>query len=264
MFNFHQDKFTYFQYQKLNAEKYVLPFIQSSVHTFQDKQVLEIGCAEGGVLKAFLDAGCQGVGVELVSQRYELAKEFLKEDIEKKKVTLVQSNIYDTNFTETYKNHFDIIILKDVIEHIFDQEKLFLEMKAYLKPNGIIYFGFPPWQMPFGGHQQICRNKYLSKAPYIHLLPAFLYKQLLQIFQEPPAIIQELLELKETGISIEKFEQITRKTGYKIQQVKHYLINPIYEYKFNLKPREQSHFISQIPVLRNFLTTCVYYTIEKE
>lgn len=70
-----------------------------------------------------------------------------------------------------------------------------------------------------------------------------------------------LIEIKETGISIERFERITRRTGYRIANVKHYLINPIYEFKFNLKPREQNPIISRIPYLRDFLTTCVYYLI---
>jgi 2-polyprenyl-3-methyl-5-hydroxy-6-metoxy-1,4-benzoquinol methylase len=62
-------------------------------------------------------------------------------------------------------------LLKDVIEHIHDQPKLIAWMKSYLAPNGTIFFGFPPWQMPFGGHQQLCRNKVLAKLPYYHLLP---------------------------------------------------------------------------------------------
>ena len=70
-----------------------------------------------------------------------------------------------------------------------------------------------------------------------------------------------LLEIKETGISIEKFEKFAHQTNYTILHNIHYLINPIYEYKFNLKPKIQFDFIKAIPWVRNFFTTCVYYLI---
>jgi len=131
-------------------------------------------------------------------------------------------------------------------------------MKGFLNPGGVIFFGFPPWQMPFGGHQQINKGKLLSKIPYYHLLPAFIYKAILKLGKEDVA---EMMEIKETGISIERFEKIAKTTGYTILNKTHYLFNPIYEYKFGLKPRVQSKLISSIPWVRNFFTTCVYYLI---
>jgi hypothetical protein len=71
----------------------------------------------------------------------------------------------------------------------------------------------------------------------------------------------ELLEIKETGISIERFEKITKNAGYKIVDKIHYLINPIYIYKFGLRPRKQAKLISAIPYVRDYFTTCVYYLI---
>lgn len=129
---------------------------------------------------------------------------------------------------------------------------------AIFKTRRCNIFWIPPWQMPFGGHQQLCTNAFLSKLPYYHLLPTFLYKWLLSIAKQPVA---DLLEIKETGISIEKFEKFAHQTNYTILHNIHYLINPIYEYKFNLKPKIQFDFIKAIPWVRNFFTTCVYYLI---
>jgi hypothetical protein len=72
------------------------------------------------------------------------------------------------------------------------------------------------------------------------------------------------VEIKETGISIERFEKILRKTGYKILQQKHWRINPVYEYKFGWKPSVQFALIKAIPFVRNFLTTAVYYIVTPE
>ena len=152
----------------------------------------------------------------------------------------------------------DIIILKDVIEHIHDQEKLLKELHQFLNPKGVIYFGFPPWQMPFGGHQQMCKSKFLSRFPYVHLLPFGVYEWLLKKFDENS---DGLVEIKETGISIERFERIVKRTNYKTIHNIHYFINPIYTYKFGLKPLKQFFLFRYIPYVRNYITTCVYYLI---
>jgi hypothetical protein len=83
------------------------------------------------------------------------------------------------------------------------------------------------------------------------------------LFGEYPTTIKELLEIKSTGISIEKFERLAINSGYAIVAFTHYLINPIYQYKFGWKPKVQLRWVSKIPVLRNFFTTCVYYLIRK-
>lgn len=65
--------------------------------------------------------------------------------------------------------------------------------------------------MPHGGHQQICESKFLSMLPYYHLLPSFLYKLVLRSFGEAPSTIECLMEVKSTGISIERFEKACQK-----------------------------------------------------
>lgn len=258
MFEFHKDRALYFRHQTTNAERYVIPFIEATKPLRPGMRVLEVGSGEGGVLKAFIDRDCVGVGVELEEWKIKLATEMMAAELATGRVTLLCKNIYEADVDRDFGGRFDLIVLKDVIEHIHDQEKCLALLKTFLTPDGAIYFGFPPWQMPFGGHQQICHSKFLSKLPYFHLLPMPLYVGLLKAFGERPA---GLIEIKETGISIERFERIVRRTNYHVDSVRHYLINPIYEFKFKLKPREQYGFISRLPYLRDFVTTCSYYLI---
>lgn len=257
----HKDHHVRFMQQVENAAGYVLPFIRQTKSIQSGTRVLEIGCGEGGVLLPFVQAGCHCVGVDLSQARIDLASELLREQVAAGTVRLMCRNVYEDAFLQEFCGYFDLIILKDVIEHVPEQEKFIPYLKNLLKPDGQVYFGFPPWYMPFGGHQQVCRNKVASVLPYYHLLPAGLYKWLLQQFGESPEAVTELMEIKETGISIERFERIIRQSGLAILQSRHYLINPIYRYKFGLQPRKQLAFITAIPVIRNFLTTCVYYTI---
>jgi len=259
MFEFHADRRRYFDIQKLNTEKYVIPFIEKEMTIKPGFRVLEIGCGEAGVLLPFLVRGCVAVGVELDTPRLVMANEMLKEFVDTGKVKFVGKDIYKVDADSELGGTFDLIILKDVIEHIHDQKKLIAEMKRFLNPGGAIFFGFPPWQMPFGGHQQMTKNKWLSKLPYYHLLPRPIYKWLLKKYDEP---VDALLEIRDTGISIEKFERIVKQTGYKIATFTHYLLNPIYEYKFGWKAKEQLGLIKSIPYIRNYFTTCVYYLIK--
>ena len=179
MFEFHADRKRYFDIQAENAGKYLIPFIEEKTPVRSGQHVLEIGCGEGGVLKAFIQKGCIGKGVELDEPRVENALQYMSEEIAAGKLQIISRDIYKTDPEKELGGKFDIIILKDVIEHIHDQPRLIGWMKQFLNPGGIIFFGFPPWYMPFGGHQQVCRSK-VSKLPYIHLLPRFFYKAILK------------------------------------------------------------------------------------
>jgi SAM-dependent methyltransferase len=258
MFEFHGDRRRYFDIQVENTRKYVIPFIEQYKAIVHGLRVLEIGCGEAGVLKAFTDKGCVGVGVELEEGRLVNARQWMAVELSEGKVSFLSKDVYQVNVQQEFKGCFDIVILKDVIEHIHDQPKLVAWMKSFLNPGGVIFFGFPPWQMPFGGHQQVMQSRFLSRLPYFHLLPFGLYEWILKRYKEN---LPDFAEIKETRISIERFEKMVNETGYKVVNKTHYLINPIYEYKFGWKARQQWSLITKIKYIRNYVTTCVYYLI---
>jgi hypothetical protein len=78
---------------------------------------------------------------------------------------------------------------------------------------------------------------------------------------EPQKRVDAILEIKDTGISIERFERIVKKHEYKIDRRTWFLFNPNYEIKFKLKPRKQFALFAAIPFFRNFVTTACYYVI---
>lgn len=129
--------------------------------------------------------------------------------------------------------------------------------KQFLKPTGVFFIGFPPWQNPFGGHQQVVGNKFLSHLPWFHLLPRGMYERILRRGGVNP---QGLLEIKDTGISLERLNKIIKREGYTILEEILFFINPNYEVKFKLKPRKLWKLLN-IPYIRNFYTTCGYYLI---
>lgn len=253
----HNNRQQYFKEQEYTTQKYVIPFIEQIQTINPETKVLEIGCGEGGNLKPFLDRGCECYGIDLNQNQISNANNFFSEHPNSKNLTLVCENIYNIKSLP----NFDLIFMRDVIEHIPNQEKFMAFLKTFLKPNGVLFFGFPPWQMPFGGHQQVLKSKFLSKVPYIHLLPTLLYRFVLRMFGESEASIQSRLDIKNTGISIERFEKIVQLEDYNIERRQFYFINPNYEAKFSLKPRKQIGIITRIPHLPNFFTTAMYYVL---
>ncbi len=255
----HQDRKQYFDEQAYSTQKYVIPFIEECLPIASSTRVLEIGCGEGGNLKPFLDLGCEAIGVDLNEAQINRGKSFYAGHPHEARLQLIYKDIYEVEEEEL--GQFDLILMRDVIEHIHNQEKFMHFVKRFLRPEGKFFLGFPPWNMPFGGHQQICKSNLLSKAPYYHLLPSFAYRKVLEAFGETQKTVDDLLEIKETGISIERFDRILKTEAYTIDKKILYFINPNYEIKFNLKPRRQIGLVSQIPYLRNFVTTCCYYLI---
>jgi len=251
-----------FEYQYRTVQNFIIPFLAKHLSIENGIQVLDVGCGEGGLLKAFSEKDCFSIGLDLNQDRINEGKRLLEKEIMNCRVRFICKNIYDANFKEQFKSAFDLIILKDAIEHIPDQDGLINYLKILLKKKGKIFFGFPPWQMPFGGHQHICRNKLLSHLPYYHLIPIGLYKSILNFFREPADVIEALVETKILGISIERFERILEQTGFHTVARRLYLLSPTYKYKFNLNPVEQFKYVGAIPYFRNFLTTAAYYIVE--
>lgn len=261
MQNRHSDSQRYFNEQVISTQKHILPFIEKYKKVNSNLQILEIGCGEAGNLKPFLDRGCHCTGVDFSTHKIEKGKACYATHPFAERMILISEDIYKT---DDFNAKFDVIILRDVIEHIHDQDKFLGLMSNLMAPTGIAFFAFPPWQNPFGGHQQICKSKILSTLPYFHLLSIPLYKGVLKLFGESNGKIDGLLEIKETGISIERFERLVAKNNYEKLVRVLYFINPNYEIKFGLKPRKLFTVFANIPYFRNFFSTCAYYLIARK
>ncbi|MCD8177199.1 MAG: class I SAM-dependent methyltransferase [Tannerellaceae bacterium] len=252
----HTNRQQYFEELAETSQKYFIPFLEQYYGAIEGIRVLEIGCGDGCNLLPFLQKGCRVTGVDIVPIRIHQARQFFKE----KGFTpdLICSDIFNLRDL----GRFDIVMVHDVIEHISDKKGFLNHIRRFLEPAGLLYIAFPAWHMPFGGHQQICRNKLLSHFPYMHLLPRFVYKKLLETFQEQKDIIAELLDIKSCGITIEQFRELALRCHYKIVVQELYFINPHYEVKFGIKPRKLPALPGSIPWIRNFYTSSCFYLLK--
>jgi len=254
----HKNRMQYFDEQAYTTQKYVMPFINQSHQISNTDSVLEIGCGEAGNLKPFLALGCKCVGVDISENRIENGKRFYQNAKNSENLTLLVSDIYDLKNVGT----FDIIIIRDVIEHIHNQEIFIKKIADFMNEKTIVFVAFPPWQNPFGGHQQNCDSKLLSHLPYFHILPKGWYKKILTWGGEDEAKVDSLLEIKDTRISIERFKRIISE-DFDVKSFTYYIINPNYEVKFGLKPWK-SYVLKYLPYFRNYFTTCIYCTFSKK
>lgn len=220
-----------------------------------NRRVLEVGCGEGGNLLPFAEAGCEVTGIDRSKERISQANAFFEP-------LGVKARFLHIDFFEMAcadeTGKYDIVLVHDVIEHITEKDRFFGHLKQFVAAGGIVFWAFPAWQMPFGGHQQICRSRICSALPFIHLFPESVYRYILSAFKEPESCVDELIDIKRCGISIEKFEGLAKKNDYTIVDRCLWFINPHYKQKFNLRPRKLSA-LSRVRYFRNFLTTSCFY-----
>lgn len=251
----HLNRQAYFNELANTSRKYYIDYIKLFHKLDPHTKILEIGCGEGGNLLPFAEAGCKVTGIDISPNRIKQAKEFFLS-------TGYESEFHAIDFlkmTPEETKKYDIILIHDVIGHISNKAAFISHIKAFIQEDGIIFWGFPAWQMPFGGHQQICKSRIISQLPYIHLLPAFLYRAVLKAFGETPGCVDELLDIKRCKMTIEAFEKLSRENEYTIVDRRLWFINPHYEVKFHLKPRKLYAGLAHIKYLRNFLATACFY-----
>lgn len=101
------------------------------------KEVLDISCGTGYGSYILCDSGAvKVVGVDISSETIEFAQtNYQREGLEFK-----VGNILDINLP---KNYFDVVTCFETIEHVQSQEKAFMELKAVLKPMGLLIISTP-------------------------------------------------------------------------------------------------------------------------
>lgn len=90
-------------------------------------KVLDVGAAAGFILKGFENKGWTGTGIELNKTMVEYGKK-------SQGVNLIKGSIENTPL----EDKFDLIIMIQVIAHIYDLHTSVKKIKNLLKPDGIV------------------------------------------------------------------------------------------------------------------------------
>ena len=127
-----------YEWAKDSMQRYA-PYVD-----LKGKVMLDAGCGPGGKTVYFSEQGVQSIiGLDLDPERIQYAKEFAasrKTDFPQ----FIVGNLAALPFAD---DHFDVIFLNDVVEHIERPILIqaFRECKRVLKPGGRICLEFPPW-----------------------------------------------------------------------------------------------------------------------
>jgi ubiquinone/menaquinone biosynthesis C-methylase UbiE len=125
------------------------------------REVLDLGCGEGGFVLALAEKGARHVTGLDILPNFQLA-----EDESRRRgfsVTFVNAA------AETLPDaRFDVVISHDSFEHFDEPEHTLAEMIRLTRPGGLVLIKFgPPWLNPWGRHMGRTIRK---DRPWVHLI----------------------------------------------------------------------------------------------
>lgn len=113
--------------------------------SLQGLKILDVGCAYGGFSIEAAKKGAICYGVEISRPLYDFAMLNHKDEVyENGSCEFVFVNALSTDFLEKIPNeYFDLIIVNDVFEHIYDTVQLLSNLSKVANDNCAIYFVIP-------------------------------------------------------------------------------------------------------------------------
>jgi SAM-dependent methyltransferase len=138
-----------------------------------NKRVLDFGCGMGGMSIWYAtNWDCFVCGIDIDSHHIQVARA-LKEEFEVKNLIFEEKDI----LAQIPPGPYDIIFMNDVVEHIpiHILESILQRLSQMLRPEGIMYVSYPPWQGPYASHI----NRVL-KLPWCQFLPDALISNYLE------------------------------------------------------------------------------------
>ena len=183
----------YRTFQMQWARLYLLPWLGHI-----PARVLDLGCGDGGVAAELRRQGATTVGRDLFRFKWPPG------DWELADARRPQSG------------QFDLIVLRDVLEHVGAKGEVLVRAKDALATHGRIFVSFPPYRSPYGGHQQSELNTWYRFLPWLHWHP-------------------RLRHIRKTGLTMRRFERLAQDCGLRVIKQRRYIIRPFVALRYGLK-----------------------------
>src|SRR3989344_9019186 len=105
------------------------------VGNISGKRILDVGCARGYLGRIIREKGNYVAGIEISSEAANEARKVLDE--------VHVMNIEQSWPESLQRESFDVAIIAEVLEHLFDPKQVVLEIAKVLKPNGSLIITTP-------------------------------------------------------------------------------------------------------------------------
>lgn len=196
----------YRHYQTMLARRFLMPFMEEHGVTLTGKRLLDVGCGDGGCTATFAERAEHCLGIDIGDFPWTPGGNF----------EFRKGDILDESVARSVEGRFDIVVLRDVIEHIGDKRRLMAHVKRAADGAGSALVTFPPFYSPFGAHQQVeLRGSPLRYAPFMHWHPS-------------------LRHIASTRMTVTGFERLAARSGMRVRARRLYLIRPSFELRYGL------------------------------
>ena len=236
----------YFDYETDIARLHLIPLLLRHGALSGPIRVLDVGCGYGGTLFALTEAvpGVRGQGLDVDASMVRQGRERLGEA-----ATLIHAN-----FFEWSGGPFELILMRDVLEHIGQPEQALAKASALLTPRGFLYASFAPFFGPFGGHQHNASG-FCSYIPWLQILPTPYVRRILTVrgnsYKTTLELKQDLESVFATRLTLRRFRRAAAAAGLRCRSEAGYLSRPDYRVKFGWPPIR----LPSLPGLSEMLAT---------
>lgn len=225
---------------------------------FIGKRVLDMGCGASGKSLYYLSIGAASVvGVDVVAHYKAEAEAFARELGFADRFTFLLGDALHLPLDECT---FDVVIMNDFMEHIYDPESAIREAMRVLKPGGRLFVNFPPYFHPTGAHLSD-----VIGIPWVHML--FSERTLIEGYRE---LVRGLPDEKER-LSLrfgtdecgrEHISYINKMTIRRFRRMlRHMDLSPLWYQEIPLRPFLSP--LARIPVLKEMFVKMCACVIEK-
>ena len=251
----------YWEYQHRLALEYLIPCLRDWGRWHDGVRILDVGCGDGGASCALAEAGARVVGVELEPRRIAGARETAR--TRELELSFHDGDITRPETLEAIGGDFDLVLFRDVLEHIPDPDRALAESRARLADSGAIVVIFPPYLSPYGGHQQILHPPRRfgiawARLPYAHWLPEAVFRALARRADgDDDKNWQEIVRIRRAWLTLVAMEETARRQGLRRSDQRAYLMRPSFHLRYGT-PVMGAGMLARVPIVRELVVTAAY------
>ena len=138
----HAQRYNFQIASRERAQKFIDLLEQSMGVSFRGKRILDVGCAYGAFSIELANRGATAVGIDISDKWLKLAEINARDEAN---VPFLNCDASSFAARKELAPHgpFDIVVLNDVLEHIYDTPALLENLTHLMAPDGFIYFKVP-------------------------------------------------------------------------------------------------------------------------